>query len=92
MAKSWYLQGDFISSGSCSGPKSCVQEGVPALTVEQPEEGMAVLKQVAEEKKVSSPWDSLSDSHLNLRKASSFTVVERIPEMDEIKLGMVWSR
>ena len=28
------------------------QEGVPALTVEQPEEGMVVLKQVAEEKKV----------------------------------------
>lgn len=28
------------------------QEGVPALTVEQPEEGMAVLKRVAEEKKV----------------------------------------
>ena len=28
------------------------QEGVPALTVEQPEEGMTVLKQVAEEKKV----------------------------------------
>ena len=28
------------------------QEDVPALTVEQPEEGMAVLRQVAEEKKV----------------------------------------
>ena len=30
------------------------QEGVPALTVEQPEEGMTVLKQVAEEVKVGS--------------------------------------
>lgn len=30
------------------------QEGVPALTVEQPEEGLAVLKQVAEERKVGS--------------------------------------
>ena len=34
------------------------QEGVPALTVEQPEEAMAVLKQVAEEVKVGSTWNS----------------------------------
>jgi len=63
------------------------QEGVPALTVEQPEEGMAVLKRVAEEKKVGSNWYTRSDAYLMFRKASDFTVVERIPEMDEIKLG-----
>ena len=63
------------------------QEGVPALTVEQPEEAMAVLKQVAMEVKVGSTWGPKNDLHLILRKASSFSVVERIPEMDEVKLG-----
>ena len=63
------------------------QEKVPALTVEQPEEGMTVLKRVAEEKKVGSAWVSYSDFRLILCKASSFSVVERIHEMDKIKLG-----
>ena len=63
------------------------QEGVPALTVEQPEEAMAVLKQVAEEVKVGSTWNSQNNLRLILRKASSFSVVERMPEMDEVKLG-----
>ena len=58
------------------------------MTVEQPEEGMAVLKRVAEERKVSSTWNSRSDFHLILCKASSFTVVERMPKTDNIKLGM----
>ena len=60
---------------------------MPALTVEQPEEGMAVLKQVAEEKKVGLTVESHSDFCLILPKASSFSVVERIPETDDIKLG-----
>ncbi|KAF9782920.1 FolC bifunctional protein [Thelephora terrestris] len=46
------------------------KEGVPAFTVEQPEEGMTVLEQVAGE------------------KASSFSVVKRIPEIDNICLGI----
>ncbi|KAF9653382.1 FolC bifunctional protein [Thelephora ganbajun] len=50
------------------------KEGVPALTVEQLEEGMTVLEQVAEEK-----------------KASSFSVVKRVPEMEEIKFGLAGS-
>ena len=50
---------------------------------------MAVLKQVAEEKKVSSPLEFCNEFYLTLHKASSFSVVERIPEMDEIKLGGV---
>lgn len=50
------------------------KEGVPALTVEQPEEAMAVLKQVAEEK-----------------KASSFSVVKRIPQLAVTKLGIAGS-
>ena len=63
------------------------QEGVPALTVEQPEEGMTVLKRVAEEKKVGSTPKPRSAFRLTSCKASSFSVVKQIPEMDEIKLG-----
>ena len=37
-----------------SSTKHFVKEGTPALTVEQPEEAMAVLKQVAEENKARS--------------------------------------
>ena len=60
---------------------------MPALTVEQPQEGMTVLKRVAEEKKVGSALRSHSNFHLTLRKASSLSVVEKIPETDTIKLG-----
>jgi len=48
---------------------------------------MTVLKRVAEEKKVRFRTVCHTDLHLTLCKASSFSVVERIPEMDEIKLG-----
>ena len=60
-----------------------------ALTAEQPEEGMTVLKQVAEEKKVGSTSEFHTEFHLIIRKTSSFSVVKRIPEMDEIRLGEV---
>ena len=60
---------------------------MPALTVEQPEEGMTVLRQVAEERKVGPTSNSHSDLRLILRKASSFSVVKRIPETDEVELG-----
>ena len=60
---------------------------MPALTVEQPEEGMTVLKRVAEEKKVRSTIEFHSDSYLTLGKASSFSVTKRIPEMEGIRLG-----
>ncbi|KAL0577072.1 Folylpolyglutamate synthetase [Marasmius crinis-equi] len=47
------------------------KEGVPALTVNQPENGMKVLKERAEE-----------------LKASEFVVVDPIPELASIKLGL----
>ncbi|KAG8956622.1 Folylpolyglutamate synthetase [Tulasnella sp. 424] len=45
--------------------------GVPALTVEQPEEGMASIRDQAK-----------------AQRASSFTVVETMPELQDIKLGL----
>jgi len=65
---------------------------VPALTVEQPEEGMAVLKRVAEEKKVGPALRSHSGFRLTLHETSNLSVVERIPEIDKIKLGKVHLR
>lgn len=62
---------------------------MPALTVEQPEEGVTVLKRVAEEKKVGSISEFHTEFHLIIRKASSFSVVKRIPEMNEMRLGEV---
>ena len=65
---------------------------MPALTVEQPEEGVTVLKRVAEEKKVGSTSEFRTEFHLIFRKASSFSIVKRMPEMDEIRLGEVNAR
>ncbi|KAG8975769.1 Folylpolyglutamate synthetase, partial [Tulasnella sp. 427] len=49
--------------------------GVPALTVEQPEEGMAAIRDQAIAQKVQS-------------FASSFTVVKTLPEVQNTKLGL----
>ena len=48
---------------------------------------MSVLKQVAEEKKVGLTENSLNNLLLILQKVSGFSVVERIPEAGEVKLG-----
>ena len=50
---------------------------------------MDVLRRVAGEKKVSPALEVHSESQLTFPKASCFSVVERIPEMNEIKLGGV---
>ena len=50
---------------------------------------MEVLKRVAEERKVGSTPEFHSEFHLTFHKASNFSVVKQIPEMDEIRLGKV---
>ncbi|KAF9268119.1 FolC bifunctional protein [Marasmius fiardii PR-910] len=47
------------------------KEGVPALTVDQPEEGLSVLEQRAKE-----------------LKASKFVIVNLVPELKTVKLGL----
>jgi len=47
------------------------KEGVPALTVNQPEEGLNVIRRMAAE-----------------REASSFAVIPRMPDLENLKLGL----
>lgn len=65
---------------------NCVQEGAPAFTVHQPEEGLTMLRHRAEELKVRGSPSSNIIPHI-LSQASKFVVVPPTPELADIKLG-----
>ncbi|KAK1229517.1 Folylpolyglutamate synthetase [Marasmius sp. AFHP31] len=64
------------------------KEGVPALTVNQPENGLKILRERAEELKACKSHIAHIRSTLNVSQASEFEVVDPIPELASIRLGL----